>query len=445
MIETEQAVIGCMILDWEACKSATVEPEWFETPLYQDVARRGRALEETGVKPDHVTLLNGGSPEENAEILRCAQFVPDIPSFPNYAHKLKQEWRQRTMRERLAAIMYDGNDADDMTESLRVLLSEQDTITAADRKEIGQSVADAYTDFYEDLFSNDIRYLSGYRQLDRYMGGLLPGTVFALAARSGHGKTDFALSLMLNYSAAGLRVLYYSMEMTKKQLMVRIAAQLTGIHNTRIRDKQLSDEERSLIAKAFNRIKGREFIRVSERHPNLADIRESIYTYKPHVVFIDHLSLMNMPHRKSRYEEVAETTRAIKALALETGASFVELVQMNREVEKRSCKRPLLSDLKESGTIEEDADYIMFLQAHKGNEPLKGNESYETLGYLEKNRHGGTGLVKFAWRPQFSRFAPIVQGIEEREYIHPEKAADTAQNSVKLVYDAEADADILED
>ena len=132
------------------------------------------------------------------------------------------------------------------------------------------------------------------------------------------------------------------------------------------------------------------------------------------MIFIDHLSLMKMPHRKSRTEEVAETTRGIKALALETGVTVVELVQMNREVEKRSSKRPLLSDLKESGTIEEDADYVMFLQAHKGDAPLVGNDAFETFGYIEKNRHGGTGTVKFAWRPQYSRFTQVTGIYEDR-------------------------------
>lgn len=422
MIETEQAVIGCMILDWEACREPEVLAEWFETAFYGEAVRRMQAMAQTGTKPDPVTLLEGMNPEGKKEILRCTQMVPSIRSFPQYVRQLKQEWRIRVIQERLSGIMYDGNDADDMTESLRVLLKEQDDIAATDRKEAGQNVAEAYADFYEDLFSADTRYLSGYYTLDKYMGGLLPGTVFVLAARSGHGKTDFSLSLMLRYAAAGQKVLYYSMEMSKKQIMVRIAAQLTGINNTRIRDKQLTEEEKSKIAKAVGLIRGRESIYVSEKRPSLADIRDAIFACRPQVVFIDHLSLMKMPRRKNRYEDVAETTRALKSLALETGVCFVELVQMNRDVEKRNSKRPLLSDLKESGTIEEDADYILFLQAHKGNEPLKGNDSYETMGYLEKNRHGSTGVVKFAWRPQYSRFA-AVNGHWEERYV-PESGTD---------------------
>lgn len=414
MTEVEKAIAGCLVLDWGACRDPIVEPEWFENPFYREIVERGRLLEQAGIHPDSVTLLDGMNQEGKAEVLRCAQMVPSIYSFPDYVRQLKQEWRRRSILDRLIGIEMERGDADDLTEGLRALVAEQDAIAEADRPGVGQTMVEAYTDFYSSLYDEDVRYRSGYSQMDALMGGLLPGTVFALAARSGHGKTDFALSLMLKYAAQGLKVLYYSMEMSKNQMMARVASQITAINNTRIRDKKLLDEEKQLIAKTFGIIKGRDAIRMTEERPGIADIRSAIRTCQPAVVFLDHLSLMKMPRRKSRVEEVAETTRAIKALALETGVAIVELVQMNREVEKRKSKRPLLSDLKESGTIEEDADYVMFLQAHKGDEPLKGNDSFETFGYLEKNRHGGTGVVKFAWRPQYSRFTQVKGIVEDR-------------------------------
>lgn len=415
MMETEQAVVGCLVLDWAACREPEVQAEWFETPFYREIVERGKALEANGTLPDSVTLLEGMNQEGKAEVLRCAQLVPSIPSYPHYVRQLKQAWRRRCILQQLSVIELEREGADDMTEGLRALVAQQDAIAAADRQEVGQTLTEAYTDFYSGLYEQDVRHLSGFRWLDDCMGGLLPGSVFVLAARSGHGKTDFALSLMLRYAARGLRVLYYSMEMSKAQMMTRVAAQLTGIDNTRIRDKRLTDDEKQKIARAMDRIRGRDAIRLTERRPGITELREAIRRCKPEVLFLDHLSLMQMPRRKSRVEEVAETTRAVKALALETGTAVVELVQMNREVEKRKDKRPLLSDLKESGTIEEDADYVMFLRAHKGDAPLKGSDSFEAFGYLEKNRHGGTGVFKFAWRPQFSRFTAM-NGIMEERY-----------------------------
>lgn len=123
VVETEQAVIGCLILDWAACRQPDVEPEWFETAFYGEIVRRGRKLEAAGIQPDHVTLLEGMNEEGRREVLRCAQLVPSIPSYPNYVRQLKQEWRRRTILERLTAIGLEGNDADDMAEGLRTLLA----------------------------------------------------------------------------------------------------------------------------------------------------------------------------------------------------------------------------------------------------------------------------------------------------------------------------------
>ncbi len=407
MTETEQAVVGCLVLDWAACREPEVQAEWFDTPFYREIVERGKALEAKGIRPDSVTLLEGMSREGKAEVLRCAERTPSVSGFAHYVRQLREEWRRRSIRQGLEAVMLERTDADDMTEGLRALVAEQDALAAADSRQIGQTLTEAYTDFYTGLYDQDVRHLSGFPALDKLTGGLLPGSVFVLAARSGQGKTDFALSLMLRYAARGLRVLYYSMEMSRAQLMTRVAAQMTGIHNARIRDKQLTDGEKQKIGQAMGQIRGRDAIRLTEQRPALSSLRDAIRREQPAVVFLDHLSLMPMPRRKSRVEEVAETTRALKALALETGTAVVELVQMNREVEKRASKRPLLSDLKESGTIEEDADYVMFLQARKGDAPLTGNDAFETFGYLEKNRHGGTGHMRFAWRPQYSLFTQL--------------------------------------
>ena len=405
MLETERAVIGCLVVDWPACREPRIEPVWFESAFYRKVARRGLELEAAGTRPDAVTLLPDLSPEERAEILRCAEQMPRVSGYTHYAEQLREEWRQRSLRAALQRIGASGENADGMTAALRRVVGEQEAVGGGSPP--GCTLSEAYVDLYTGLFSQDTRHLSGYPGLDGLMGGLLPGSVFVLAARSGHGKTDLALSLLLRYAAAGLRVLYYSMEMGGGQLMTRVAAQRTGLHSARIRDKRLTDEERALVARAIGLLQGREAVRVAEAPPSLDDLRRHIRECRPAVIFLDHLALMKMPRRGSRYEEVAETTRALKALALETGVAVVELVQMNRQVELRPDKRPQLSDLKESGTIEEDADYVLFLQAEGANRFLTGGDSRPVRATLAKNRHGATGTLRFAWRPQYSRFAEL--------------------------------------
>ncbi len=415
MVEIEQTVIGSLIMNFKGCGDAAndVMPEWFADTRYKAIMARIKELQSQNITPDSITIIQNMTDETKAEVLKCANIVPSVSNFSNYAEQLKQSWRKRTIEARLQNIALEGvHDADETIEELRSLVSMQDDIAATSNKEVGTKFMDAAADFCSGLGNDSIRYLTGFPKFDDTVGGLLPGTVLVLAARSGQGKTDFAISLMMRFATAGLKLLYYSMEMNFKQLMTRISAQMTGINNTRIRDHELSNAEISDICRVFGLIKGNENIRLVEGKQSLATIRKDVKSFKPDIIFIDHLGLMKMPYAKSRYDAVAETTRALHELAGATGVSIVEVVQMNREVEKRKSKRPLLSDLKESGTIEEDADYVIFLQADKGDKPLTGNDAFQSHAFVEKNRHGGTGTSLFAWRPQYSRFSEVVGSYE---------------------------------
>ena len=411
MIETERAVIGCILLDYEACREAIaeVQPSWFEQPLYASIMKGVRKLEAEGVTPDNTAILPYLSSSQKADMVLCAQSVDRLVHISDYVRQLKRQWRARCIAEKMTeAYRLSDGDVDELTEALRDIVKEQDAITAADDPEVGRSFIDVAADVHEGLYREKTRWLSGYRSLDELQGGLQPGTVMALAARAGSGKTDFALSLLLRYAAAGQRVLYYSMEMTGAQLLTRVAAQMARINNTRIRDNRLTDEEKQTVSRSLGALNGSGNIRIVESKAGVQVIRAHVRSWKPQVVFIDHLGLMTMPYKRERRDAVAETTRALKSLALETGIAIVELVQMNREIEKRNKKRPLLSDLKDSGTIEEDADYVLFLQAEKPEgRVLSGDEHFEVQAWLEKNRHGGTGKLEFLWRPQYSLFTTL--------------------------------------
>lgn len=414
MVETEQTVIGCLILDYPRCREAAAEilPEWFETREYADIMARIKALEEEGIPPDSMTVIAGLDEQAKAEVLRCAQLVPSIANFPRYARELKEQWRKRTVTAKLQSVVWDPKTpVGEMTETLRGIVAEQDEIAEGDRREVGRKFTDAAADFYEGLFGEAPRILSGYARFDGILGGLLPGSVCVIAARPGQGKTDFCLSLMMRY-AAKQKVIYYSMEMSDDQLLTRIAAQMTRISNTRIRDRALSKQELASISHALGTVKGNENIRFADTAPTAAKLREDVRAFRPGVIFLDHLGLMKMPALKDIRQAYVETTKEVKALARESGIAVVELVQMSREIEKRTSKRPMLSDLKESSSIEADADYVVFLKADKGNRPLTGGDAYHTAAYIEKNRHGGTGVAHFAWRPQYSTFTEAVSSIE---------------------------------
>lgn len=415
-LETEQAVIGSLLLDYKRCgdAAAEIQPEWFSSDIYRNIMRRIKELVAAKVNPDSITIIENLSEQEKREVFQCVQMTFSISNFTNYAEQLKSAWRKRTVEQRLQCIAFEGiDDIDDTIEELRAIVKEQDEIVSASNKEVGIKFMDAAADYYTSLYKDAVQYKTGFPMFDKTTGGLLPSTVMVLAARPGQGKTDFAISLMLRFAARGLRVIYYTMEMTYAQILTRISAQLTGINNTRIRDrKDLTQAEKNDICSAFSSIKGSENIRFVEEKPSLTIIRRDIKSYKPDIIFLDHIGLMKTVKRNRRVEEVSETTQALHDLALETGTTIIEIVQMNRGVEQRKSKRPTLSDLKESGSIEEDADYVVFLQVDKGEKPLTGNEAYHYTAFIEKNRHGGTGVVHMKWRPQYSRFTEV-DGIHE--------------------------------
>ena len=245
--------------------------------------------------------------------------------------------------------------------------------------------------------------------LDKATGGFLRSSVFALAARPGGGKTDFALNLALRMGKRGARVLYFSMEMNNKQLMQRVVSFLLRINGERVRDKDLTEEElksAGMVLENFSRAGKISF--VQEPRISVRRVRHFVDLWKPDVVFIDHIGLMDRPNIRDQYRAIGMVSNQLKQLALEKEIALVELVQMNRQIESRGSKKPSLSDLRESGDIEQDCDYVGFLipEDLKGKN-LAGEASAGVTLYLEKNRHGRPGMFEYRWQPQYHSFSEV--------------------------------------
>ena len=234
-------------------------------------------------------------------------------------------------------------------------------------------------------------------------------TVFALAARPGSGKTDFALNLALRMGKRGAKVLYFSMEMTNLQLMQRAASSLLRINGERIRDKDLTEEELRGMEKVLQNFANAGRISfVQEPRISVKRVRHFVDLWKPDVVFVDHLGLMARPAYKDAFKALGEVSNQLKQLALEKKIALVELVQMNRQIESRASKKPSLTDLRESGDIEQDCDYVGFLipEDLKGKN-LSGDAWADVELYLEKNRHGRPGIFQYRWQPQYHSFSEV--------------------------------------
>jgi replicative DNA helicase len=252
---------------------------------------------------------------------------------------------------------------------------------------------------------------TGYDDLNKKTAGLQPSDLIIVAARPSMGKTTFAMNLVEN--AAMLQdkpVLIFSLEMPSEQIMMRSLASLSRVDQTRIRTGQLDDEDWARISGTMGILLEKRTIYIDDSSSlTPTEVRSRARRIaREHggigLIMIDYLQLMRVPSLSdNRTLEIAEISRSLKALAKELHVPVVALSQLNRSLEQRADKRPVNSDLRESGSIEQDADLIMFIyrdEVYHENSDLKGIAEI----IIGKQRNGPIGTVRLTFNGQWSRF-----------------------------------------
>ena len=262
---------------------------------------------------------------------------------------------------------------------------------------------------------------TGFVELDKKTAGLQPSDLIIVAARPSMGKTTFAMNLCENAAMASDKpVLVFSLEMPAEQIMMRMIASLARVDQTKIRTGQnLEEAEWSKIASVFGMFKQKNNLYIDDSSgltpTELRSRARRVYRENGglSMIMVDYLQLMRAPaFSDNRTLEIAEISRSLKALAKELEVPVIALSQLNRTLEQRADKRPVNSDLRESGSIEQDADLIMFIYRDEVY-----NDNSEDKGVAEiiigKQRNGPIGRVRIAFNGQFSRFDNLA---EQREY-----------------------------
>ena len=262
---------------------------------------------------------------------------------------------------------------------------------------------------------------TGFVELDKKTAGLQPSDLIIVAARPSMGKTTFAMNLCENAAMASDKpVLVFSLEMPAEQIMMRMIASLARVDQTKIRTGQnLEEAEWSKIASVFGMFKQKNNLYIDDSSgltpTELRSRARRVYRENNglSMIMVDYLQLMRAPaFSDNRTLEIAEISRSLKALAKELEVPVIALSQLNRTLEQRADKRPVNSDLRESGSIEQDADLIMFIYRDEVY-----NDNSEDKGVAEiiigKQRNGPIGRVRLAFNGQFSRFDNLA---EQREY-----------------------------
>ena len=263
------------------------------------------------------------------------------------------------------------------------------------------------TDILDDIIERKKKYENGepfieidtgYYSLNQFTSGFHRGELTILAARPGMGKTAMMLNMVIRQIKNGTRVMIFSLEMSMKSLVERMVAMLSGVDLQKIRRGSLNDEELDKVVRAFDFLNSIEdnLTIFDKSNITINEIKLEIRKHKVDVVYIDYLQLINSSSQyNNKNVEVGEVSRVAKVMARELDVAVVMLAQLSREVERRTNKKPVLSDLRDSGEIEQNADVVFFLyRSAYYSEIGQEIDTEETEVIIAKHRNGPTGSVK---------------------------------------------------
>ncbi len=426
--EAEQSVIGSMMMDREAILAASevLRGEDFYERQMGILFEVLTELYQEGVEADFITVqakLRGREvPEELCSLEYLSNLVDMVPTSANvryYADIVKEKARLRQfikIAEKLTNTCYlDKEEPEELfanaEKELFTLFQEQQ---GSDMMSISEIVVKALEGIEAAARNKGsvTGIATGFIELDFKTAGLQPSDLILIAARPSMGKTAFVLNLA-EYIAVKNKIptAIFSLEMSKVQLVNRILAMHSHVESQRIRTGTLEDAEwQELVTSA--RVIGDSALFIDDTPGiSIAELRSKCRKLKLEknlqLVIIDYLQLMSGGKKsESRQQEISEISRSLKALAREINCPVIALSQLSRAVESRDDKRPMLSDLRESGAIEQDADVVMFIYRDEYYHKDSDQQGITEI-IIGKQRNGPTGTVKLGWMSELTKFVNL--------------------------------------
>ncbi len=427
-IEAEQSVIGSMIMDREAIVVASelITGDDFYNRQYGILYETMVELNDAGSPVDLVTLQNKLKEKDVPPEVSSLEFVRDlitaVPTSANIKYYANIVAEKATLRrlirlnEEIANTCYAGKESleyilEDTEKKVFQLVQKRNTDDFVPVRQIVMNAMDRIEMAAKNK-GNVTGIPTGFIDLDYRTAGLQPSDLILVAARPSMGKTAFELNLA-QYMAfrKNMTVALFSLEMSKEQLVNRMFSQESGVDAQKLRTGQLNDQEWERLIESAGTIGKSNLIIDDTPGISIGELRSKCRKYKLEhnmsIVMIDYLQLMSGGGRtESRQQEISDISRSLKALARELSVPVVALSQLSRAVEQRPDHRPMLSDLRESGAIEQDADVVMFLYRddyYNHDSPEAGISEV----IIAKQRNGPIGTVKLAWLPEYTRFANL--------------------------------------
>ena len=426
-LEAEQSVLGAMLMDKEAVAAALdiCSPDDFYSRQYGVIFESIAELFDEGKPVDMITvqakLKEKDVPPEVAgidfirSIFDYSPTSANVKSYAGIVHEKAVKRRLIKVNEEIENRCY--ADSDGMDE----LLSETEEkifriLEARGASEI-RSIEEVTVNVMERIHAAFMNGGSvagiptGFIDLDQKTAGLQPSDLVLIAARPSMGKTAFVLNIVEHAALKkGLKCMVFSLEMSSEQLVNRLLSMESGIDAQKMRNGQLTSTDFDQLLEAAVRVSGASNLVIDDTPGiSVAEVRSRCRKQKLEhgldLVIIDYLQLMSGSSKKSdnRQQEISEISRNLKALAREMKAPVVALSQLSRACEQRPDHRPMLSDLRESGAIEQDADVVMFLYRDDYyNKDTEHPNEAEVI--IAKQRNGPIGTVTLVWKPDITRF-----------------------------------------
>jgi replicative DNA helicase len=464
-IEAEQALLGAILVNNDAFYRVSdfLKPAHFYEPLHRRIYEIGGDMIRMGKAATPITLKTFLPAEEKVGDFTVAQYLvrlaAEAVTVINAADYGRAIYDLATRR----ALITVGEDMVNIAYDAPVDMSPQEQIEDAERRLFELAETGRYDGGFES-FSDAVKtaidmasaaYMrdghlsgiaSGLRDLDNRMGGLQPSDLIVLAGRPAMGKTSLATNIAFNVAHAyepaqqadgsfkaanGGVVGFFSLEMSSEQLATRIISEQAEVPSSKIRRGDLTEADFEKLVSCTQTLQKIPLFIDQTGGISIAQLAARARRLKRQrgldVIVIDYIQLMTGSSKKgdNRVQEITEITTGLKALAKELNTPIIALSQLSRQVENREDKRPQLSDLRESGSIEQDADVVLFVYREeyylKNKEPKPGTEEHikwetemnEVRGKAEvivaKQRHGPTGTVSLAFQGEFTRFSDLAE------------------------------------
>ncbi len=429
-LEAEQAILGCILLDSEAQLEilAKLKKEDFYAESHKNIFDSMLKINVKGIPIDFVTLTNQLEVEKKLEsiggidyITFLTNVVPSAANFQHYMSIVKNNSVRRHLVFEAQEIIKEAFDSEDGDKAMQIAekkifdLSQKETTSELEHVGKPGGTLTRVLKEMSELAENKGKMRgipTGYKDFDAITNGLQKSALILLAARPGVGKTSFAMNIAVHAALnEGKKVAVFDLEMSREQLMQRSLASLAKVNLGKVLRGDLDSDEWKRVWTAEKKL-AQSGIYVDDSSmvtpfDIISKCRKLKMTDGLDLIVVDYLQLMTMgnKNRESRQQEVSDLTRILKIAARELDVPIIVLSQLSRAVETREDHRPVLSDLRESGSIEQDADIVLFLyNPEKYNDVIPQDEPGTVYLLIAKHRSGSTGEVKLKWVGEYTTY-----------------------------------------